>query len=114
MSTVCLLCCNLSRLEINSDVRYTYALQSLSHALILAPQNPYHFLQFAETAYLASDIPLSLKTYLQVVDMTDDDDEDVPPSDSIPTSITLRAWFGVKLVRPFLYRVYNQLRTDRF
>ncbi|KAI0074918.1 TPR-like protein [Panus rudis PR-1116 ss-1] len=77
--------------------QYTYALQSLSHALLLSPQNPFYFLQFAETAYLATDIPLSLKMYLQVVDMTDDDDEDLPPSDSIPTGITLRAWFGVKL-----------------
>ncbi|KAK7678077.1 hypothetical protein QCA50_013476 [Cerrena zonata] len=77
--------------------QYTYALQSLSHALLLAPQNPFHFLQFAEAAYLASDLPLSLKMFLQVVDMTDDDDEDVPPSDTIPTGITLRAWFGVKL-----------------
>ena len=49
-------------------------------------------------SYLANDLPLALKMYLQVVDMTDDDDEDVPPSDSIPTGITLRAWFGVKLV----------------
>lgn len=78
--------------------RYAYALQSLSHALLLAPQNPFHFLQFAETAYLALDIPLSLKMYLQVVDMTDDDDEDLAPIDSIPTGITLRAWLGVKLV----------------
>ncbi|KAI0792658.1 TPR-like protein [Abortiporus biennis] len=77
--------------------RYTHALQSLSHALLLAPQNPFHFLQFADTAYLASDIPLSLKMYLQVVDMTDDDDDDVAPIDQIPTGITLRAWFGVKL-----------------
>ncbi|CAL1709947.1 unnamed protein product [Somion occarium] len=77
--------------------QYAYALQSLSHALLLAPQNPFHFLQFAETAYLALDIPLSLKMYLQVVDMTDDDDEDLAPIDSIPTGITLRAWLGVKL-----------------
>ncbi|OBZ76321.1 ER membrane protein complex subunit 2-A [Grifola frondosa] len=79
------------------SARYTYALQSLSHALLLAPQNPSHFLQFAETAYLAGDITLSLKMFLTVVDMTDDDDGDVSPSDSIPTGMTLRAWFGVKL-----------------
>lgn len=82
----------------SSCQQYTYALQSLSHTLLLAPQNPFHFIQFADTAYLASDIPLALKTYLQVVDMTDDDDEDVPPIDTIPTGLTLRAWFGVKLV----------------
>lgn len=79
--------------------QYTYALQSLSHALLLSPQNPAYFLQYAETAYLAEDVPLALKTFLQTVDMTDDDDGDLAPSDSIPTGITLRAWFGVKLVR---------------
>ena len=78
--------------------QYTYALQALSHALLLSPQNPSYFLQYAETAYLAEDVPLALKTFLHVVDMTDDDDGDLPPSDSIPTGITLRAWFGVKLV----------------
>ena len=79
--------------------QYTYALQALSHALLLSPQNPSYFLQFAETAYLAEDVPLALKTFLQTVDMTDDDDGDLAPSDSIPMGITLRAWFGVKLVR---------------
>ena len=78
--------------------RYTYALQSLSHALLLSPQNPSYFLQYAETAYLAEDVPLALKMFLHTVDMTDDDDGDLAPSDSIPTGITLRAWFGVKLV----------------
>ncbi|CCL99072.1 uncharacterized protein FIBRA_01084 [Fibroporia radiculosa] len=77
--------------------QYTYALQSISHALLLAPQNPFHFLHFAETAYLANDIPLSLKMFLVAVDMTDDDDGPVPPQDSIPAGLTLRAWYGVKL-----------------
>ncbi|KZT63519.1 TPR-like protein [Daedalea quercina L-15889] len=77
--------------------QYTYALQSLSHALILAPQSPFYFLQFAEIAYLALDITLSLKMFLVAVDMTDDDDGPVPPQDSIPTGLTLRAWYGVKL-----------------
>jgi hypothetical protein len=34
--------------------------------------------------------------YLLAVDMTDDDDA---PIKSIPTDVTLRAWYGVKLVR---------------
>ncbi|GBE83403.1 TPR-like protein [Sparassis latifolia] len=75
--------------------QYTYALQSLSHALLLSPQNPFCFLQFAETAYLAGDITLSLKMFLVAVDMTDD--EEGVPQDSIPVSLTLRAWYGVKL-----------------
>ena len=82
--------------------RYIYALQSLSHALLLSPQNPSYFLQYAEMAYLAEDVPLALKMFLHTVDMTDDDDDDLAPSDSIPTGITLRAWFGVKLVSPDL------------
>ncbi|RDX52550.1 TPR-like protein [Lentinus brumalis] len=77
--------------------QHTYALQALSHALLLSPQNPAYFLQYAETAYLAEDVPLALKMFLQTVDMTDDDDGDLAPSDSIPIGITLRAWFGVKL-----------------
>ena len=85
--------------------QYTYALQSLSHSLLLSPQNPSYFLQYAETAYLAEDVPLALKTFLQVVDMTDDDDGDLAPSDSIPTGITLRAWFGAKLVRSLSYGI---------
>ncbi|TFY63849.1 hypothetical protein EVJ58_g3009 [Rhodofomes roseus] len=81
----------------SSCTQYTHALQALSHALILAPQSPFYFLQFAETAYLAADITLSLKMFLVAVDMTDDDDGPVPPQDSIPTGLTLRAWYGVKL-----------------
>ena len=77
--------------------QYTYALQSLSHSLLLSPQNPSYFLQYAETAYLAEDVPLALKTFLHVVDMTDDDEG--VPQDSIPTGLALRAWYGVKLVR---------------
>ncbi|EMD36887.1 hypothetical protein CERSUDRAFT_51519 [Gelatoporia subvermispora B] len=79
----------------SSCQHYTHSLQALSHALLLAPQNPFYFLQFAETAYLAGDIPLAMKMYLTVVDMTDDDDTDV--LDTIPTGITLRAWYGVML-----------------
>lgn len=52
-------------------IRYTLSLQALSHALLLAPQNPFYALQFAETAYTAGDIPLALKTFLMVVDMSD-------------------------------------------
>ena len=46
---------------------------------------------------LAGDVPLALKMFLVAVDMTDDDDA---PADSVPTGLALRAWFGVKLVRP--------------
>jgi hypothetical protein len=83
-------------LNIASPVdRYTSALQALSHALLLAPQNPFTMLQFAETAYTVGDLPLALKMFLVVVDMGE---RDLPKSEA-PTSINVRAWLGVKLVR---------------
>ncbi|KAL1731522.1 hypothetical protein EV714DRAFT_248822 [Schizophyllum commune] len=76
--------------------QYTPALQSLSHALLLAPQNPFYFLQFAETAHSAGDVPLALKMFLIVVDMCD---RDLPTAakDAVPTGLAVRAWWGVKL-----------------
>ena len=64
--------------------------------LLLAPQNPFYVLEFAEIAYASGDIPLAVKTFLMAVDMTDDEDA---PITSYQTDITLRAWYGVKLVR---------------
>lgn len=81
--------------------RYTHALQCLSHVLLLSPQNPFYVLQTAETAYTAGDIPMSIKMFLTTVDMTDADDS-VALVDSTPTGITVRAWYGVKLVRLLL------------
>ena len=53
------------------------------------------------SAVLVPDIPLALKMFLQAVDMTDDEEQDgVAPRDTVPTAMVLRAWFGVKLVRP--------------
>ncbi|PSR75669.1 hypothetical protein PHLCEN_2v8960 [Hermanssonia centrifuga] len=83
----------------SSCQQYTHALQALSHVLLLAPQNPFHVLHFAETAFLVPDVPLAFKMFLQAVDMTDDEDQDgVSPGDTVPTGLALRAWFGVKLV----------------
>jgi hypothetical protein len=74
-------------------VRYTYALQALSHALLLSPQNPFTVLQFAETAYSSGDVPLALKMFLVVIDMSEEE------ADAIPLGISIRAWWGIKLVR---------------
>lgn len=79
-------CCN----------QYDYSLQALSHTLLLAPQNPVYVLQSAETAYTAGDLPLSLKMFLMVVDMTDGDETEFL-AESTPLGITVRAWYGVKL-----------------
>ncbi|KAJ3559545.1 hypothetical protein NM688_g286 [Phlebia brevispora] len=78
--------------------QYEHCLQALSHVLLLAPQNPFHVVYFAETAYLVPDITLALKMFLQAVDMTDEEEQDgVAPSDTVPTGLVVRAWLGVKL-----------------
>jgi len=64
---------------------YTHSLQSLSHAMVVAPQNPFYVLQAAETAYTASDVPLATRYYLRAIEMADDG------------GVARRAWFGVKL-----------------
>ncbi|KAF8624675.1 hypothetical protein AX17_007006 [Amanita inopinata Kibby_2008] len=71
---------------------YTSALQSLSHALLLSPQNPFTVLQFAETAYTAGDLPLALKMFLAVIDMDDESTAQEPPR-----GISVRTWYGIKL-----------------
>ena len=78
---------------LTEDFRYTSALQSLSHALLLSPQNPFTVLQFAETAFSAGDVPLALKMFLVVIDM-DDESAALEP----PRGFSIRAWFGIKLV----------------
>ncbi|KAI0060021.1 TPR-like protein [Artomyces pyxidatus] len=75
--------------------QYSHALQSLSHVLLLAPQNPFYVLQAAETAYTSGDLPLAIKFFLMVVDMTDE--VEGSPEDFNPTGITVRAWHGVEL-----------------
>ncbi|KAJ7216560.1 hypothetical protein GGX14DRAFT_442004 [Mycena pura] len=75
--------------------QYTQALQALSHALLLAPQNPFYVLQFAETAYTAGDLPLALKTFLVFVDMWERDLDS--PKGKPPVGVAVRAWMGIKL-----------------
>jgi len=72
--------------------QYTSALQSLSHALLLSPQNLFTVLQFAETAYSAGDLPLALKMFLVVIDMDDESAAQRPPQ-----GFSIRAWYGIKL-----------------
>jgi len=72
--------------------RYEKSLQSLSHALLLAPQNPFYALQFAETAYTANDVPLALNMFLRVTELVDVDEAAGLGSGGVLT----RAWMGVK------------------
>jgi len=79
-----------------SNHQYASALQSLSHVLLLTPQNPFYVLQAAETAYTAQDIPLAMRFFLMAIDMAEDDNDDVVPRPP-PNDFTLRAWYGVEL-----------------
>jgi len=63
---------------------------------VLTPQNPFYVLQAGETAYTAQDIPLAMRFFLMVIEMTGDDDDVAVPLP--PTGITIRAWYGVELV----------------
>lgn len=72
----------------NQPFRYTRSLQALSHVLILAPQNPFHALHFAETAYTASDVHLAIRYFLRTIELSDSEEH----------GVTIRAWYGVKLV----------------
>jgi hypothetical protein len=87
---------NLEQFLILCNPRYIPALQALSHVLLLAPQNPFYVLQFAETAYTSGDLPLALKTFLVVVDMVERDLDS--PEKKPAAGISVRAWLGVKLV----------------
>lgn len=79
----------------NFHDRYASSLQALSHAMVIAPQNPFYVLQFAETAGTGGQWALALKMYLRVVEMVEDDD---PSVGARGDGAARRAWFGVKLV----------------
>jgi len=74
---------------------YTHALQALSHAMVLAPQNPFYVLQFAETAAVTGDLTLALKMHLRAAEMVESDEEDGFHHDD--DDVARRAWAGVKL-----------------
>jgi cytochrome c-type biogenesis protein CcmH/NrfG len=71
--------------------RYTSSLQALSHALVIAPQNPFYVLQFAETAASNGDWALALKMFLRSVEMLEHED-------TAGGGEATRGWMGVKLV----------------
>ncbi|KAG8906374.1 hypothetical protein FRB99_007058 [Tulasnella sp. 403] len=72
-----------------SQHEYGSALEALSHALVIAPQNPFYVLQFGETAATQGDWELALKMFLRCVEMNDDANGD--------SGTARRAWFGIKL-----------------
>ncbi|RXW23215.1 hypothetical protein EST38_g2655 [Candolleomyces aberdarensis] len=62
---------------------------------LLNPQNPFTFVQFAETAYSSGDLPLALKMFLVAIEMMERDLES--PETTPPTGLAFRAWWGIKL-----------------
>lgn len=83
-----------------SDLKhsYTHALQALSHAMVLAPQNPFYVLQFAQTASINEEIALALKMYLRTAEMIESDEDDGFLHDA--NEVARQAWLGVKTVSP--------------
>lgn len=65
--------------------------------MLLAPQNPFYVLQFAETAATSGKWALALKMFLRVVEMVElpVDEQQV---DGDGNGVVRRAWVGVKLV----------------
>lgn len=86
---------------------YSSSLQSLQHALLLAPQNPSYVLLAGETAFTLSDSALALKYFLLAVELSDASDPlDANVNgvaDSVPEGVTVRAWYGVKSVSRYLF-----------
>ncbi|KAG9034366.1 hypothetical protein FS837_002225, partial [Tulasnella sp. UAMH 9824] len=75
---------------------YRSSLQALSHAMLLAPQNPFYVLQFAETAATSGQWGLALKMFLRVVEMAElPVDEQDQNGDG--NGLVRRAYVGVKL-----------------
>ncbi|KAF8314418.1 TPR-like protein [Clavulina sp. PMI_390] len=75
---------------------YSQSLSALSHTLLLNPQNPFHVLRSAETAYTTQDVPLALKFFLRAVEMMDDAADGSGSPAGLAGAAT-RGWYGVKL-----------------
>jgi tetratricopeptide (TPR) repeat protein len=84
--------------ESDNSYRHTYALQSLTHVMLLVPQNPFYIVQAAETAYAAGDVPLSARLFLQAVDLIDEDSARNGVKTSAPAGVAIRSWYGLRLV----------------
>uniref|UniRef100_A0A0K3CRI8 ER membrane protein complex subunit 2 n=1 Tax=Rhodotorula toruloides TaxID=5286 RepID=A0A0K3CRI8_RHOTO len=57
---------------------YPQALTALSHAVILAPHDPWVALKFAETIYTAGEVHMVWKEYLRVAEMSTEEGDEVP------------------------------------
>ncbi|BGO99909.1 Inositol phosphatase SIW14 [Rhodotorula toruloides] len=88
---------------------YPQALTALSHAVILAPHDPWVALKFAETAYTAGEVHMAWKEYLRVVEMSTEEGDEVPLKGA-----ARRAAMGAKLVspRPFFQPASSRRTRD--
>ncbi|GAA6062674.1 hypothetical protein JCM10212_000574 [Sporobolomyces blumeae] len=82
---------------------YAQSLSSLSHAVLLHPQNPFLLLLRAETAYTLRDYPTSWKEYMRVIEMATDTGKDgkVKRGQAV-RGVARRAAFGAKMCIPHL------------
>jgi hypothetical protein len=94
--------------------RYAYSLQSLTHVMLLVPQNPFYIVQAAETAYNAGDIPLSARLFLQGIDLVDGEGTAQVSSTIAPEGVSVRAWYGLRVVRCFISIFSKRLGLQSF
>ncbi|KAA1101502.1 hypothetical protein PGT21_022763 [Puccinia graminis f. sp. tritici] len=50
---------------------YEQSLSALEDLILIQPENTFHILRYAETAYTAGEYELSYKTYLRVIELSD-------------------------------------------
>ena len=50
---------------------YSQSLSALEDLILIQPENTFHILRYAETAYTAGEYELSYKTYLRVIELSD-------------------------------------------
>jgi hypothetical protein len=77
------------------SLRFDKAIFAIEEMILLFPSNSFFVLQLAETLYTAKDIARAYKTYLQVLDATDPEDDGDSSGQQGPL---LRALWGLKMV----------------
>ncbi|GAA6006604.1 tetratricopeptide repeat protein [Rhodotorula paludigena] len=76
---------------------YPQALSALAHALVLAPNDPWVALKYAETVYTAGDVHTAWKEFCRVVEMSTEEGDATPLQGA-----ARRAAMGAKLCLPRL------------
>lgn len=70
---------------------HSQAVAALAHTLLIEAQSPLRFLNHAEAAYAAGDLPLAFKSFMLCLNICEKPGEG-------EEEISLKAWYGVKLV----------------